>query len=754
MQKENNPILELKINNPEYNQQNNQQNNQQIPNSQFYNPYVPVYNVYNSMYPYNYLPYMPPIVKKYNLTLDPQKDIAQLVNIYQDILPSDNNMQNYTFNTLKERDIIHRYIRSVFVKSNDGEQLLINDQQNKSKQEIINLLSHLKLLEPNPYGKKNDNKLKTMAKNFVIYTSCYPIKVNQQYNTISCALSSVGIHVRLYKETAFDETVKYTPERNTSDLWLELDYYKTVSENIIKQKKSPNFVALHYWYYTNNTGIDFNKYYGLRTIHTKNLKNEEYYTIHSDLCTLNYYYNIFKLNKTLTPPTRLLLYNDFKDDFETKFPSLSFRIIPTITTTTTTTTTTIPNMIFDIDNTVLECIKNDDTKKIILKNIKSSKEFIIKTVNTLYNNTILDDSKFKSTKNVLILLTEAPTQNIIEWASKMYSKENNVINTMVKTGFHDDTVWQSILFQILIAIITLSNEDQMFNELSLNNNVHIKDLKTNDQNIGVWKYICNNIDFFVPNFGYLVLLDSNYADLEYDYSEEKIHYKIKKKGNNYYTIEFYNTTFLNIRKIFYDLINNDTIIKPSDDFIRNINLFITILDNIINYFNNNNNSSIAGPSYNFTQLYDNIYILLNTIFPGVTLNPYYPDQTGIQTLLIETCIEILKKILLLLPLYFCSIFKYEYLHNRIGVNKSEQDDKYITNREIVKGSVCIINKEKFCLVVEKNANDLLIISKTSDTSTDNYEIVEVTVDDLEACSVQQLYKDGKELRVMETYVVY
>ena len=47
----------------------------------------------------------------------------------------------------------------------------------------------------------------------------------------------------------------------------------------------------------------------------------------------------------------------------------------------------------------------------------------------------------------LIALTEAGTQNIIEWGSKAY-ENNGLAKKMINTGYHSKEVWSSVLFQL------------------------------------------------------------------------------------------------------------------------------------------------------------------------------------------------------------------------------------------------------------------------------------------------------------------
>jgi len=50
-------------------------------------------------------------------------------------------------------------------------------------------------------------------------------------------------------------------------------------------------------------------------------------------------------------------------------------------------------------------------------------------------------------------------------------------------------------------------------DFSIKNNVFIKDLVIDGQVTNYWKYRINGIDYYIPNYGYVVLIDSNYKDL-------------------------------------------------------------------------------------------------------------------------------------------------------------------------------------------------------------------------------------------------
>jgi hypothetical protein len=113
----------------------------------------------------------------------------------------------------------------------------------------------------------------------------------------------------------------------------------------------------------------------------------------------------------------------------------------------------------------------------------------------------------------LLAITEAPTNNIVEWMSPVY-EINGAIKRMTSTGYHSVQIWQSILFQLVHSMAVLQENNTCFRNFSLENNVFIKDLFANQTNVGHWKYIVDDMDFYVPNFGYLLMIDSRFTDVK------------------------------------------------------------------------------------------------------------------------------------------------------------------------------------------------------------------------------------------------
>lgn len=113
----------------------------------------------------------------------------------------------------------------------------------------------------------------------------------------------------------------------------------------------------------------------------------------------------------------------------------------------------------------------------------------------------------------LVALTESVTYNLFGWASMIYQVEGSV-RRMISTGLHEARVWKSILFQLMVALYVLQIKGIVIENFSLDNNVFIKDLTLSGNVTNHWKYKIDGIDYYIPNYGFLVVVDSNYKDID------------------------------------------------------------------------------------------------------------------------------------------------------------------------------------------------------------------------------------------------
>ena len=128
------------------------------------------------------------------------------------------------------------------------------------------------------------------------------------------------------------------------------------------------------------------------------------------------------------------------------------------------------------------------------------------TINIKPKGFLKHSPNIKLNKQCLVLITEAPNMNILEW---MTNERSYAFNKRVHTnyGYHTAEVWYSIYFQIWAALYTLQQNDIIIMELGYDN-IWIKDIPT----VGYWKYIINNITYYVPNYGYLVIIDCSFQN--------------------------------------------------------------------------------------------------------------------------------------------------------------------------------------------------------------------------------------------------
>ena len=118
----------------------------------------------------------------------------------------------------------------------------------------------------------------------------------------------------------------------------------------------------------------------------------------------------------------------------------------------------------------------------------------------------------KPSDKCLIALTESGTQDLISWGSRQY-EDNGLAKKMINTGFHSYEIWLSILFQMYHSFLCMYKFGISFQKFDLNSNVQIKSLKQNEMNKGYWKYRVNGIEFYIPNYGYMVMINSDFADI-------------------------------------------------------------------------------------------------------------------------------------------------------------------------------------------------------------------------------------------------
>ena len=167
--------------------------------------------------------------------------------------------------------------------------------------------------------------------------------------------------------------------------------------------------------------------------------------------------------------------------------------------------------------TLIASHKDVTSNAIIQQNIKLNEQInklfvtVPNYVNIATKLRIKDNLTIDSGKS-MIVLTEAPTCNIIEWLCPTYIAKG-AISEMTSTGYHSEYAWNSILFQLVYSMAVLQEKEIYIRNFSLENNVFIKDLFYDNNNIGYWIYCVEGINFYIPNFGSLLLIDTRFTDI-------------------------------------------------------------------------------------------------------------------------------------------------------------------------------------------------------------------------------------------------
>jgi hypothetical protein len=475
------------------------------------------------------------------------------------------------------------------------------------------LLEYIKLLDVNPFTIK-PNPYLDLARNFLIYRAGYPVRYDDKTKLINMGRPSMGLNVRMYGMSVGDlrcKTINNFIDSDNFDLWREMKYYDWIRNTIIKNKISPNFISPVLYKIDSQSKIDWGK---LDMLRYKKSTIESINELQVNQQKIN---KLHELDKKLGLLQGLV--------------PLQFR----------------KQLGMTVD-----------------KKIKSTKKLEPEDKEDLTINS----------NKVLVLLTESPTSSFIQWSSAIYESFGSV-KKMISTGYHTPDVWKSILFQLVYACSVLQEKQIYISNFSLENNVFIKDIFSDANSIGSWIYKVNNVDYYIPNYGYILMVDSKYTDIETNCqlinpkSDDNIKYKI----------------------------NGKLFTKNSIDI--NEKLFNDQFKKIIDPDNFGHTFRVSGGSIP----HESILELLKKI---------YNDNS---------CIKIRD----LIQKYFG-----EFVHNRVGtlLSKSEKDNINILSRpNFIKGNLMIWQKrfQEYVWVVYLNTSTNNLKKKILFKENDNYIEIEV-----------------------------
>jgi len=415
------------------------------------------------------------VIKNYNINTGGPMEDHTQVNMIYEDMLPDEKFLKNS-TSLSERMILYDFIRSALFNKGDGQDMNLDGKKSDS------LISKLKFTELNPYNtyRFSKNPYKGLPDKMLIYRSCYPIRYDTRNRCVTCASNSVAVNIRIYAMTESEFNINV----NKSDTDIhKLSHYETWRE-------------MAFYEYIKNNIIKTNECPNFVTMYGYHLPRES------------------------------------KIDFDKIMELKGNPIID------------VPKYLSNVPH--VQDQENDLSRDNIQAKappfISSPDEFGYKKMTGGAGDegkiTVeLDPNSYKSGR-AMVIITEAPNYSVYGWASRIFQLDGN-IHRVINTGFHTDGVWMSVLFQIMVAFYTMYKHKIYINNFSLENNVFIKDIDVDNMSTNYWKYIVNGIEYYVPNYGYMAMIDSSFADINKEtgvfiqkYDTHKIYCPVTKDDDN------------------------------------------------------------------------------------------------------------------------------------------------------------------------------------------------------------------------------
>jgi len=524
------------------------------------------FNAPNITYPYgtSWLPPgqpMPPtmvppvIVKNYTIETDGVTgEHKRLSMIYEDVLPQRKFSPGYT--TLGERINDYQFIRASILNNTDGNDIDLHGMSTNS----LNSYIKVDVGDVNPYNtyKHSPNPYKGLPYGFLLFRSCYPIRHLEKTAMVGCAKDATSINIRLYRMIEGSFLVnKYNKNLFFEfDEWREVAFYEFIRENIIKKKICPNFITMYGYFISVTSLVDYDQLAGTssdkknHTLYTmKNvtqprpIPNKSFIDPNVPSLEMNddnslYVPPIEKteiqrkeeiMHEKTIAQDNLREYEKMRSIARKNWENMLIRQrqcqhgISYISGDgkTAGTLSLDPNHGMSFKTYPTEYAKNLEYGDIALlqkRDISLNKFNEMLTNNQLITTMdgqkriVMTDPNAYLGKS-LVILTESPTYSILAWCTKIYQSRGNVYE-MINRGFHREDEWKNILFQIMVALYVMQINHICIENFQPEKNIFIKDLDLKGTQREYWKYKIDGVDYYLPNLGFLVMIDSNYSDLD------------------------------------------------------------------------------------------------------------------------------------------------------------------------------------------------------------------------------------------------
>lgn len=485
------------------------------------------------VYPVQEIMYeIPRVENRYIVMNDnPYQDVSRLNFLYEDFIPEP--LMPNRISTISDRlslgEFIADNILSLFEKDVDkvysgrAAKTILESLHKDDIDGFSKLFSKMKTTKLNP---NLINPTEKVPENFMIYSSCYPIKSTS--SSVQCSKASQKINLRIYK-TPFSskEIIKKDDEKDGNKYYeiventdnhisKEFEFYQKLN-NIVSSHQSPNF-PLCYGIVKNiyDTSVKFTP--NIQKLETSNPKN--YDDAQMEKLT-NQIKRIFIFLKKRVLEKISLTVTD-KDKIEKKVKNLTDEI------------DYIKSKYDSIDKMdYSDNYKNGLKKRLIMKmqeylnsvvkyfNMNKYEDFKLETeeeakkageelIRVVDDNGITNKIKRKELENVLSFsLCESPEWSYDEWTNAQTVRQHGV-SKMLSSGWHTPEEWKVFMFQLIYAFIVMKEHDIYIPDFSTKN-IFIKNIPSTSILNKLFIYEIDGIKYYVPNFGFYVMIDERFA---------------------------------------------------------------------------------------------------------------------------------------------------------------------------------------------------------------------------------------------------
>jgi hypothetical protein len=478
--------------------------NAQISKMYQYTPFVAPsiaqpYNCFGMMYPG--VQEVPPVIVK-NYTIEAggiAGDHSKMSMIYEDVMPHRKFSPSYT--TLGERIDDYQFIRASILNNEDGNDIDLHRMTENS----LNSKIKIDVADVNPFNsyKQSSNPYKGLPYGFLLYRSCYPIKQIEKSGNVGCSKNSTAINIRVYKMLEGSFYINKF-DRNLLleyDEWREVAFYEYIRENILKKQICPNFITMYGYFISLSAMIGYDKINTRDEPRDITMGLKPARVMNADLIIRegdsNYAGQVIPAQATFTQsgggfPGIEQAVNGIRE-MQTQGVDYYSPDMKTMT-----------NIRLAENGQPIFTTEQSQYQKMLEKRDKI-------TVNQNGMQVIQKNPNAYSGKS-MVVLTESPTQSVLQWATRTYQRMGNK-NEMINTGYHRELEWQNVFFQLMVALHVMQIHGLSINNFSFARNVFIKDLPERGPQTDYWKYKIDGVDYYIPNIGFLVMVDSDFRDL-------------------------------------------------------------------------------------------------------------------------------------------------------------------------------------------------------------------------------------------------